>query len=168
MKLRFISINHFLFHFKISTCLVFIMIPGLGYFYGGITHRKNLLTSLLSTALGLAVVSVCWYIWGYSLSFSQSGSVFIGDLSITIDYLSDLIKRSLITFDSRPCIYDRCWSESTSECANNTIEPVLYISRNVRCYNTMSCLWISSWKNDGNFGKTKNPLFYPVILFFVV
>jgi Amt family ammonium transporter len=67
------------------------MIPGLGYFYGGITHRKNLLTSLLSTALGLAVVSVLWFIWGYSLSFSQSGSVFIGDLRKFISLFESVI-----------------------------------------------------------------------------
>ncbi len=34
------------------------MIPGLGYFYGGITHRKNLLTTLLSTMLSLGIVSI--------------------------------------------------------------------------------------------------------------
>lgn len=42
----------------ISTCLAFIMFPGLGFFYGGIAHRKNLLTILLSTTLGLSVVSI--------------------------------------------------------------------------------------------------------------
>jgi Amt family ammonium transporter len=80
------------------------MFPGLGYFYGGITHRKNLLTTLLSTSLGLGVVSIqvilklfntvsntfnfnCsnsitqWFIWGYSLSFSEKGSIFIGNLN---------------------------------------------------------------------------------------
>jgi len=56
------------------------MFPGLGYFYGGITHRKNLLTALLTTGLGLGVVSIQWFIWGYSLSFSETGSVFIGNL----------------------------------------------------------------------------------------
>lgn len=56
------------------------MIPGLGYFYGGITHKKNLLTTLLSTMLSIAVVAIQWFIWGYSLSFSETGSVFIGNL----------------------------------------------------------------------------------------
>ena len=72
------------------------MIPGLGFFYGGITHKKNLLTVLLSTSLGLAVVSVFWYIWGYSLAFSQSGSTFIGDLSkVTIVII--ILKKALTT-----------------------------------------------------------------------
>jgi Amt family ammonium transporter len=68
-----------LFFQKVSTALVFLMIPALGYFYGGITHRKNLLTALLTTGLGIAVVSIQWFIWGYSLSFSETGSVFIGN-----------------------------------------------------------------------------------------
>lgn len=56
------------------------MIPGLGYFYGGITHKKNLLTTLLSTMLSIAIVAIQWFIWGYSLSFSETGSSFIGNM----------------------------------------------------------------------------------------
>ena len=53
----------------ISTCLAFIMFPGLGYFYGGIAHRKNLLTILLSTTLGLSVVSI--QVWKKKKKFSN-------------------------------------------------------------------------------------------------
>jgi Amt family ammonium transporter len=63
----------------ICVCLVFIMIPGLGYFYGGITSKKNFLTMLLASILAVAINSIQWFGWGYSLAFSQTGSVFIGN-----------------------------------------------------------------------------------------
>jgi len=63
----------------VSTALIFLMFPGLGFFYGGITHKKTFLTQLFATSLGLAVVTVQWYLIGYSLTFSQTGSVFIGN-----------------------------------------------------------------------------------------
>lgn len=75
----------------ISTCLVFIMIPGLGYFYGGITRKKSLLTMLISTGLAVSIVSFQWFLWGFSLTFSQTGSTFIGNLDhvVLIDVGND-------------------------------------------------------------------------------
>ena len=58
----------------------FNQIPGVGYYYGGIIKRKNLLTLFMSTALSVAIVSVQWFIWGFSLSFSETGSAFNGNL----------------------------------------------------------------------------------------
>jgi len=58
------------------------MIPGVGYYYGGIIKRKNSLTLLMSTGVGVAVVSFQWFFWGFSLSFSTSGSRFCGDLGL--------------------------------------------------------------------------------------
>jgi Amt family ammonium transporter len=63
-----------------STCLVFIMIPGVGYFYSGITRKKSQLTILLTSGLALGIVSFEWWLWGYSLSFSINSSRFIGNL----------------------------------------------------------------------------------------
>ncbi len=60
--------------------LTFLKIPGLGFFYGGITRKNNKLTLLCSSVLSLATVTIQWYIFGYSLSFSKtSTSSFIGD-----------------------------------------------------------------------------------------
>jgi ammonium transporter, Amt family len=42
----------------ISTCLVFFMIPGVGYYYGGITQKKNQLTLLISAGLAVSMVSI--------------------------------------------------------------------------------------------------------------
>ncbi|KAF9066756.1 ammonium transporter [Rhodocollybia butyracea] len=63
-----------------STALVFIMIPGLGYFYSGLLRRKNALSMIYMSVMTLAVVSFQWFFWGFSLAFSETGSPFIGDL----------------------------------------------------------------------------------------
>ena len=56
------------------------MIPGVGYYYGGIIKSKNSLTLLMSTGLSVGIVSFQWFFWGFSLSFSTTGSKFIGNL----------------------------------------------------------------------------------------
>ncbi|KAJ3883850.1 ammonium transporter [Lentinula edodes] len=63
-----------------STALVFIMIPGLGYFYSGLLRRKNALSMIYLSVMTIAVVSFQWFFWGFSLTFSDTGSAFIGDL----------------------------------------------------------------------------------------
>ncbi|KAJ1647540.1 hypothetical protein J3B02_003637 [Coemansia erecta] len=64
-----------------STALVFLMIPGLGYFYSGMVRSKNALSLVFLCMMALAVVTLQWVIWGYSLALSEtSKSPFIGDL----------------------------------------------------------------------------------------
>ena len=55
-----------------STFLVFLMIPGLGLFYAGLTRRKNAMQLLLMSLIGIAVVSIEWVCMGYSLVFGTS------------------------------------------------------------------------------------------------
>lgn len=62
------------------TALVFIMIPGLGFFYSGLLRRKNALSMLWASMISIAVVSFQFFFWGYSLAFSETGSAYIGDL----------------------------------------------------------------------------------------
>lgn len=64
-----------------STALVlFMTLPGLALFYGGLVRRKNML-SVMAQCLGIAgLVSILWWACGYSLSFGGSGA-YIGDLS---------------------------------------------------------------------------------------
>jgi ammonium transporter, Amt family len=64
-----------------STALVlFMTLPGLALFYGGLVRRKNVL-SVLAQCLGIAgMVTVLWWAVGYTLSFNGTGA-FIGDLS---------------------------------------------------------------------------------------
>ncbi|OBZ88070.1 Ammonium transporter 1 [Choanephora cucurbitarum] len=63
----------------ICACLVFIMSPALGLFYAGLARAKNALSLMYLTVLSVAVVSFQWYLIGYSLTFSETGSNFIGD-----------------------------------------------------------------------------------------
>ncbi|WP_448873861.1 ammonium transporter [Desulfobulbus propionicus] len=63
-----------------STALVlFMTLPGLALFYGGLVRKKNVL-SVLAQCLGIAgLATLMWWAFGYSLSFSGDGK-FIGDL----------------------------------------------------------------------------------------
>ncbi|KAJ3050283.1 hypothetical protein HK097_008752 [Rhizophlyctis rosea] len=64
-----------------SAALVLLMLPGLGYFYSGLSHHKNALVFLHLCMLSLAIVSIQWFLWGFSLSFSpNSTNGFIGDI----------------------------------------------------------------------------------------
>ncbi|CAH1763549.1 14205_t:CDS:2 [Entrophospora sp. SA101] len=62
-----------------SSALVWLMIPGVGYFYSGMARSKNALSLIMLSVLSVAVVSVQWWIWGYSLAFGN-GTAFIGNL----------------------------------------------------------------------------------------
>ena len=64
-----------------STALVlFMTLPGLALFYGGLVRRKNVL-SVLAQCMGIAgMVTIFWWICGYSLSFG-AGNAFIGDMA---------------------------------------------------------------------------------------
>lgn len=65
----------------VSTALVlFMTLPGLALFYGGLVRRKNVL-SVLAQCMGIAgMVTILWWLCGYSLSFG-AGNAFIGDMS---------------------------------------------------------------------------------------
>lgn len=63
-----------------ATALVMLMIPGLGFFYGGLLRRKNALSMIWMSTAVMSVVFIEWFFWGYSLAFSETGSAFIGDL----------------------------------------------------------------------------------------
>ncbi|KAK9768714.1 ammonium transporter [Basidiobolus ranarum] len=73
----------------VSTSLVFLMIPGVGYFYSGMARSKNALSLIMLCCLSVAVVLIQWFIWGYSLAFGPSGSWFIGNLDHA--FLRDLV-----------------------------------------------------------------------------
>jgi len=70
----------------ISTALVMVMLPGLALFYGGLVRRKNVLSTIMHSFFGLALVSVVWVLVGFSLAFGPDvslpilGSGWIGGL----------------------------------------------------------------------------------------
>ncbi|XLM23299.1 ammonium transporter [Chromobacterium piscinae] len=64
-----------------STALVlFMTIPGLALFYGGMVRKKNVLATLMQSFAITALVTVLWAVVGYSLAFTV-GNPYIGDLS---------------------------------------------------------------------------------------
>src|SRR5215470_6271170 len=64
-----------------SSALVLLMTgPGLALFYGGLVRKKNALATMMQSFILMAVVTVIWAIFGYSLSFAK-GTPFIGGLS---------------------------------------------------------------------------------------
>ncbi|OGO17244.1 MAG: ammonia channel protein [Chloroflexi bacterium RBG_16_48_7] len=63
----------------VSTALVMLMTPALAFFYGGMVRQKNLLSTIMMSFAILAMISLLWIIYGYSLSFGE-GNSFIGSL----------------------------------------------------------------------------------------
>jgi len=61
--------------------MVLIMVPGIGFLYSGLARRKSALSMIWACMSAGTVVTLQWFIWGYSLAFSATGtSGFIGDL----------------------------------------------------------------------------------------
>ncbi|SFQ95122.1 ammonium transporter [Desulfoscipio geothermicus] len=65
----------------VSTALVFLMVPGLALFYGGMVRQKNVLNTMMMSFICLGVITIQWVLWGYSLSFGPDINKIIGDLS---------------------------------------------------------------------------------------
>ena len=63
----------------VATALVFLMTPGLAFFYGGMVHRKNVISTMIKSVVAAGVVSVLWVTVGYSLCFGESLGGFIGN-----------------------------------------------------------------------------------------
>lgn len=69
----------------VASCLVFLMTPGLSFFYGGMVNRKNVISTLVQSFIATGVVSIVWVAVGFSLAFGKSigvnGYGLIGDPS---------------------------------------------------------------------------------------
>lgn len=59
--------------------LVMLMTPGLSFFYGGMVRAKNVISTMLQSFIALGVVTVLWYVVGFSLCFGDSIGGIIGD-----------------------------------------------------------------------------------------
>ncbi len=63
-----------------STILVLLMVvPGLALFYGGLVRSKNMLSVLMQVLVTFSLIVVLWFIYGYSLAFTE-GNAFFGGL----------------------------------------------------------------------------------------
>jgi Amt family ammonium transporter len=63
----------------VATALVFLMTPGLAFFYGGMVHRKNVISTMIKSMVAAGIVSVLWIVVGYSLCFGTDIGGFIGN-----------------------------------------------------------------------------------------
>jgi len=64
----------------ISAALVLLMTPSLGLFYGGMVRRKNILSTIMMSFIIVALISVQWVLYGYSLAFGPDIVGLIGSL----------------------------------------------------------------------------------------
>ena len=62
----------------VSTMLVILMIPGLALFYGGLVRSKNMLSVLMQVMVTFSMIVVLWFIYGYSLAFTEGNAFFGG------------------------------------------------------------------------------------------
>ena len=63
----------------ICTALVFLMTPGLAFFYGGMVHRKNVLSTMIKSVVAAGVITVLWVVVGFSLAFGDTIGGVIGN-----------------------------------------------------------------------------------------
>jgi len=60
----------------VSTVLVILMtVPGLALFYGGLVRSKNMLSVLMQVMVTFSLIVVLWFIYGYSLAFTEGNAV---------------------------------------------------------------------------------------------
>ncbi len=68
----------------VCSALVLLMTgPGLALFYGGLVRRKNILATMMQSFVMMAVITVIWALFGYSLAFAK-GSAFIGNFDFAL------------------------------------------------------------------------------------
>lgn len=65
----------------VATALVFLMTPGLAFFYGGMVHRKNVISTMIKSVVAAGIVSVLWVTVGFSLAFGETINGVIGNPS---------------------------------------------------------------------------------------
>ena len=64
----------------LSAALVMLMTPALGFFYGGLVRRKNVLATIMHSFFILCLISIQWVLWGYTLAFGTDQGGLIGGL----------------------------------------------------------------------------------------
>jgi Amt family ammonium transporter len=61
----------------VATGLVLLMTPGLGFFYGGMVGKKNVISTVLQSYMAMVIVTVLWVVVGFGLCFGPSINGFI-------------------------------------------------------------------------------------------
>ena len=65
----------------VATALVFLMTPGLAFFYGGMVNRKNVISTMIKSVVAAGVTTVLWVTVGFSMAFGDSIGGLIGNPS---------------------------------------------------------------------------------------
>ena len=65
----------------VSTALVFIMIPGLAFFYGGMNRSKSVLNMLMMVISSTFIVGILWILYGYSMAYGSTSGNFVGSFT---------------------------------------------------------------------------------------
>lgn len=63
----------------VASAFVLFMTPGLSFFYGGMVSHKNVISTMLQSFIALGVISLLWYLVGFSLAFGDSIGGVIGN-----------------------------------------------------------------------------------------
>ena len=64
----------------VSAALVMLMTPALALFYGGMVRNKNVLGTIMQSFIIIAIISLEWVLWGYSMAFGPDKGGIIGGL----------------------------------------------------------------------------------------
>lgn len=65
----------------VAACLVFLMTPGLSFFYGGMVNKKNVISTMMQSFIATGLISIIWVVVGFSLAFGESQGGLIGSPS---------------------------------------------------------------------------------------
>ncbi len=63
----------------VATAMVLIMTPGLGFFYGGMVGKKNVISTMLQSFIAMVIVTVLWVVIGFGLCFGPTIGGIIGN-----------------------------------------------------------------------------------------
>ncbi len=63
----------------VASTLVFLMIPGLSFFYGGMVNHKNIISTMLQSFVATGLIGILWVVVGFSLAFGDSIHGFVGN-----------------------------------------------------------------------------------------
>ncbi|MBP9804567.1 MAG: ammonium transporter [Candidatus Accumulibacter sp.] len=106
-----------------SAALVILMsIPGLALFYGGLVRTKNMLSVLMQVFVTFSLISVLWVIYGYSLAFTEGGSLggsFFGALDkvflkgITVDSVAATFSKGVVISELAYVIFQGAFAAIT-------------------------------------------------------
>jgi ammonium transporter, Amt family len=70
-----------------SSALVLLMTPGLAFFYGGMVRSKSVLNMLMMSTVTIGIVTPLWVLYGFSMSFGNTGNSIIGKMGFGLQGL---------------------------------------------------------------------------------